>query len=142
MPGQLRKYQQKNSKHYGQSLIEIALLLPLLLVLIVGALEFGRLFFTKIVITNAAREAAYYLSTHPGEFENATTAAEAEAANSGISGITVTPTAKDLGDYSSIEITVETTVNDLFILRLFGNALTATNFEAYPLSSTVEMMVQ
>ena len=30
--------------------------IPILLVLIIGALEFKRLFFTKIVITNAARE--------------------------------------------------------------------------------------
>jgi len=43
--------QKKNKIHSGQSMLELALLLPILLVMIVGALEFGRIIFTKIVIT-------------------------------------------------------------------------------------------
>ena len=76
--------------------MEMALIIPILLVLIIGALEFGRLFFTKIVITNAAREGAYYLSTHRADYDSGTDtapntviAAQTEAANSGIPDITV-----------------------------------------------------
>jgi len=136
-----RHGQKRKIGFRGQSLVELALLLPFLLVLIVGALEFGRLFFTKIVITNAAREAAYYLSINPGEYSNATTAAEAEAANSGIPTISVSYNPKDLGAYDSIEVTVETNVENIFLLRIVGNAISA-NRTTFNLSSTVEMMVQ
>jgi len=142
MPGKRKKNQQQNKKLHGQSLIEFALILPILLVLIVGALEFGRLFFTKIVVTNAAREGAYYLSIYPGDTANATLAAEAEAANSGISTITVTPNTITYAGYTSIEVTVETVVQDLLILGIVGNLLSSNNFADFPISSTVEMMVQ
>lgn len=151
MPGKTKYNQQKHGQ--GQSLMEMALLMPILLVLIIGALEFGRLFYTKIVITNAAREGAYYLSTHESDYDigtgvapNTVIVAQAEANNSGISDITVSITPKNCciqGEYS-IEITVETMVHDLLILSFLGNAfsITATNYNEFPLSSSVEMMVQ
>lgn len=42
----------------GQALVEFALILPVFLLLLVIAIDFGRLFFTYIQINNAAREAA------------------------------------------------------------------------------------
>ena len=42
----------------GQSLLETALTLPLILLIAVGTLEFGRAFQTWEVVTNAAREGA------------------------------------------------------------------------------------
>lgn len=41
----------------GQSLVEFALILPLLVLFIIGIFELGRAFFAYISITNAAREA-------------------------------------------------------------------------------------
>ena len=49
----------------GQSIVEFALIIPIILVLIMGVLDFGRAFFMKIAIVNAAREGASYLSYHP-----------------------------------------------------------------------------
>ena len=46
----------------GQSLVEFALIIPILLLLVMGALELGRLFYIKVTLHNAAREGAYYLS--------------------------------------------------------------------------------
>ena len=46
----------KNEK--GQSLVEFALVVPLLLLLVVGIFEFGRAWMTRNVMTGAAREAA------------------------------------------------------------------------------------
>lgn len=147
------KLNRKNKHPRGQSLIEMALLLPLLLVLIIGALEFGRLFFTHIVITNAAREGAFYLSTHADDYDSGTgnapktvLAAEAEAANSGVSTITVTVTQHNCctsGLYS-VEVTVETDVNDVPILGFFGNIFNVSLLRdgAYHLTASVEMMVQ
>ncbi len=42
----------------GQSLVEFALVLPLLVILLMGIFEFGRIFSSYVVITNAAREGA------------------------------------------------------------------------------------
>lgn len=43
---------------HGQALVELALLLPILLLLVVGCIEFGRGFFLKNMAINAAREGA------------------------------------------------------------------------------------
>jgi len=42
----------------GQTLVELALVLPVLVLILFGILEFGRIFHSYIVITNAAREGA------------------------------------------------------------------------------------
>jgi Flp pilus assembly protein TadG len=42
----------------GQSLVEFALTLPLLLVLLLFALDVGRLFYVYVGVQNAVREAA------------------------------------------------------------------------------------
>ncbi len=57
-------------KRHGQAIMELILVLPLLLLLILGAMDFGRMFFTKIVTTNAAREGANYISRNPDDQTN------------------------------------------------------------------------
>ncbi|ACX52170.1 TadE family protein [Ammonifex degensii KC4] len=42
----------------GQAAVELALTLPLLLLILFALVEFGRVFFAYLVITNAAREGA------------------------------------------------------------------------------------
>lgn len=133
----------------GQSMIEMVLLLPLMLVLIVGALEFGRAFFTKIVVTNAAREAAYYLSLNPSDYSggsapNTVLAAQTEASNSGISDISVTITSTSYVGEQSFEITVTTDLQDFIMLNLINDTfgITGTHHEFFSISSTVEMMIQ
>lgn len=42
----------------GAAAVEMAIILPLLLLVIGGLVDFGRAYFTKVVITNAAREGA------------------------------------------------------------------------------------
>ncbi len=44
----------------GQSLVELALVLPLLLLLLVGVLEIGRFAYYDILVSNAARAGAQY----------------------------------------------------------------------------------
>ena len=47
-----------NASHRGQSLVEFALLLPLLLVIVLGVVDFGRVFQTGIVMESASRAGA------------------------------------------------------------------------------------
>jgi len=46
----------KNCK--GQTLVEMALVLPILLLIIMGIVEFGRIFNAYLIVTNASREGA------------------------------------------------------------------------------------
>jgi hypothetical protein len=49
----------------GQSLVEIALILPVLLILLSGLLDLGRLFFVYVAVTDAAAEGATYGAAYP-----------------------------------------------------------------------------
>jgi PKD repeat protein len=55
----------RRSRRRGQALVEFALVLPAFLLLLVIAVDFGRLFFSYIEINNAAREGASYAATNP-----------------------------------------------------------------------------
>jgi len=46
----------------GNELIEFALVLPLLILLLAGTVEFGRAFYTYNILTKSVRSAARYLS--------------------------------------------------------------------------------
>jgi hypothetical protein len=49
----------------GQSLVELAIVLPVLLLLLGGAIDLGRAFFARVAIENAAKEGALYGATDP-----------------------------------------------------------------------------
>ena len=53
------------SNEAGQSLVELAIIFSLLLVLIAGAVNFGRAFFTYLSLRDAAQEGAAYGSIAP-----------------------------------------------------------------------------
>jgi Flp pilus assembly protein TadG len=74
--------------------MEFALVLPVMLILLLAAVDFGRLFFSYIAVNNAAREGAVYAAVHAadtpfvaGDFVAGTSAAAArEAAAQGQGG--------------------------------------------------------
>jgi Flp pilus assembly protein TadG len=49
----------------GQSLVEVALLMPLLLIIVLGVVDIGRTYAVKSAVTSAAREAALYAARDP-----------------------------------------------------------------------------
>jgi len=49
----------------GQSLLEFALVVPILLMLFAGAADFGRVFYSYVAIENAAKEGALYGARYP-----------------------------------------------------------------------------
>jgi PKD repeat protein len=57
------------SKQKGQGLVEFALILPLLLLMFFGIIEFGRIFQAYLTVQHAAREAARYAVTGRGGAE-------------------------------------------------------------------------
>ena len=60
-----RKAGQHNDRSRGQSLVEFALVLPLILLLMLIAIDFGRVFLGWVGLNNAARVAANYAAMHP-----------------------------------------------------------------------------
>ena len=82
----------------GQALVEFALIVPVMLLLLVIAIDFGRLFFSYIQISNAAREGAAYGSHAPTNLVTITSRALQETnaqAQRGESAITVTAKCND-----------------------------------------------
>ena len=49
----------------GQSLVEFALVLPVLMILVLGTLDFGRVYFAYVSVTNAARNGADFAAGGP-----------------------------------------------------------------------------
>ncbi len=52
---------------HGQSLVEFAVSLPILLLLIVGTVDLGRLYFAYMSVTNAARQGARWGAAYPSD---------------------------------------------------------------------------
>lgn len=75
---------KRRASERGQSLVELALCLPLLILILLGVLDFGRVFNAYIVITNAARNGAYYGSMHSLDTNGITQRVIDEAAGSGV----------------------------------------------------------
>ena len=68
----------------GQSLVETALVLPLLLLLLAIAVDCGRAFRVYVIITNAAREGVRVASRFPDNVDLIEAAVAGEAPDSGV----------------------------------------------------------
>ncbi|MCX7853472.1 MAG: TadE/TadG family type IV pilus assembly protein [Anaerolineae bacterium] len=73
----------------GNALVELALTLPLLLMLTLGAIELGRGLNTYLALVNASREGARWWSTHPSDWNGALARVRTEAARAGVTNPTV-----------------------------------------------------
>ena len=81
----IRNIKRKNNG--GQGLVELALVLPFLLVIVFGVFDLGRVFFSTIILVSAAREGARFLTVNPDDvpdFNRTQVVTEGEARNSGI----------------------------------------------------------
>lgn len=141
---------RKVVRQKGQALVELALTLPLILLLILGAMDFGRLFTTKLVMNNAAREGAYFVTTYPCDALD-DFAATINAALTEANGLGVELTAADITvTYNTLENGCITrgdkvTVNvSQAVDLIFDGPLQALGLITGPitLSSDVSMVVQ
>ncbi|MFZ0743550.1 MAG: TadE/TadG family type IV pilus assembly protein [Terracidiphilus sp.] len=87
-----------NDSEDGQALIELALVVPLLFLLLAGAVEFARLTFAGIEVSNAAKAAVQYAAMNGGntaDVNGMTAAAQQDSLNlGGANAVTIvgTPT--------------------------------------------------
>jgi Flp pilus assembly protein TadG len=115
----------------GAELIEMAIVLPLLLLLIMGIFDFGFLFQRYIVLTNAAAEGARVASLPGYTAADVTARVSAYAINSGVDGPVNTATlpvalpGPDGATWPGSEVTVTHTYTMQYvgpIAGLFGAA--------------------
>lgn len=57
----------KKKDQEGQSLVEVAIAMPLLILILAGILDLGRAYFTYIALTDAAAEGAAFAAIHPND---------------------------------------------------------------------------
>jgi Flp pilus assembly protein TadG len=62
----LRRYRDRP---LGQSLVEFALMLPILLVVLSAAIDLGRLAYARVTIANVAREASFQAAQTPDSYQ-------------------------------------------------------------------------
>jgi len=88
----------------GQSLVEFALVLPVMLLLLVGTVEFGRAWMTRNILTGASREAVRIAAVQ-GNAASARSRAVGILASAGISGAAVS-VLDDGTPYGTCSVTV------------------------------------
>lgn len=101
-------------KQKGQSLVELAIMLPILLIILLGIVDFGRVFYAYVTITNASREGARYGSLYPLSTDEIRSRVQQETAGTmTISNDDITVTS----DAETITVAVQVNFQTLF----FGN---------------------
>ena len=112
----------------GQSMVEFALSLPILILILSGIIDIGRVYFAYIYLEEAAAEAALYLSLNPTCIDNSSGVgtecddpnnAEWRANNSGskqgIAQYVIVHSPDTTGVEIGDVVTAEATMNFLFI---------------------------
>ena len=81
---------KRKSRESGQSLVEFALVLPILLMLLCAIIDFGWFYYNQITLNNAAREGARFAVIHYDPAEDWKGQAESRMMNSmvGVSSAT------------------------------------------------------
>ena len=93
----------------GAAAVEMALVLPVLLFVVFGLIDFGRMLNTQLTLTEAAREGARAAALG----QNAD--ARVQAASTNLSGVTDTVTPCPAGGASTGDATVTTSVTFTFV---------------------------
>jgi Flp pilus assembly protein TadG len=92
----------------GQGLVELSLLLPILLVVALGAVDLGRVYFAYVAVVNAAREGAFYAALNPSAGAAAVQAVvDAETAGQLAGGARVVGLSADRSPGAELTVTVE-----------------------------------
>jgi len=65
--GRLRRRQRHLSR--GQSLVEFAIILPIMFVFLAAIIDLGRVFYATVTLNNAAREGAFQAADDPTSFQ-------------------------------------------------------------------------
>lgn len=117
----------------GQSIVEMALVTPLLMLLLLGAIDVGRAMAVKIAVTNASREGARYASWYPQDYAGIIDTCETELAlnnlDAGEATVSISPGAGDTPPQSgeAIAVTVNMEMNTTFGMLIGLDTISVTS---------------
>ncbi len=136
----------------GQTIVELALILPIMLLLLATASDLGRLFHSRIVVANAARAGALEAARHPTSYQadaacdaltNRIMCAISTESNGSLMAITPadvgvvcdpTPCAEALGNVVRVSVRGDFVLLTPFLGTFFGG-------QTIPLASTVTAQI-
>lgn len=108
-PARRRACQSSFSPRPAVAAVELAVLLPLLLLLFVLAVDFARIFYFSLTITNCARNGAVYASQSPVtavDTSGIQSAAQKDAANLSLAQLTISSTTDNASNPTYVDVTV------------------------------------
>lgn len=109
----------------GQAMVELAIIMPLLLLLVFGIVEFGRIYSAYITVNHASREGARAAAV--GTDDPGTKAVVSGAANGLPSDrlvIDITPATRKRGDMVTVAVAFAVPIQTPVINRIVPNPLT------------------
>jgi len=118
-----RRLGRKSRRSDGQALVEFALLVPLLIIIVLGIVEFGRIWMTMNVLASAAREGARVAAVTSPDHTQVETAVENTLSAANITGATITTTDPDPDNN---EVTVRVQIDYTVITGSFVPGLNST----------------
>lgn len=128
----MKQHRYTRKKERGQSLVEAALILPVLIMIMLGLLDLGRAYYSLVVLNDAADEGASYAAIRPNDV------AGIQARSASASALLVTIETDDVsvtyapggtvpGQPITVTVTVEMVIYTPFVGALVsGNSLDLT----------------
>jgi len=108
----------------GQSLVEFALVVPLLILMLMGIMECGRIFNEALVVTAAAREGARAAAVGASDATVIAAASQAAASvNTGKLLVTVTPSIRVGGQEVTVTVTNPVVIVTPIISNFFNGSI-------------------
>ena len=104
----------------GQSLVEFALVLPMLLLILIGIIDFGQVFSTELVIEGAALDAARYASVGATDAQvNQVIQQDCATLQTSLLTVTIAPTQGNRVSGQPVVVTISYPVNLALPLTAF-----------------------
>lgn len=111
----------RESKACGQSVVEFAFVLPVLLLIFVGVVDLSRLFHVYVAATNAARVGAEAATSYDLPIDRIVTAVQDEASPTlTISNVVISPTVRWPNDSVQVQVTYVFTAYTPLVSGLWG----------------------
>ena len=105
-----RRLSQFRQSERGGAMVELAVVLPVLILIAIGVMDYGRVYFTSIAVANAARAGAEWgAQGEGGAFATKTAEIQAFAQNDGSEVGTITITSNRVCRCFSTVVTCSTT---------------------------------
>ena len=126
----------RTTRRRGQALVEFALIAPILILLIMGIVEFGRIFSAQQTVTNASREGA-----RTGILPNSSTTDVSNTVSSFMStaGLTATPTVTCTNVGTTVQSGAPTSVTVSYTLPILTGTIIPGIGESIDLTHTTVM---